>query len=108
MTPPEPRDSWSRLIAAARPASRDEREDAAPYGFATRVAALALHQDLRVVSLLERFALKAVGAACLLAVLGVVVNYPALLSPPAQTISAVDDEDLPTDDAISVALDFSD
>ena len=40
--PPE----WSRLVAAARRAPRDTRDEAAPYGFATRVAthAHAVHR----------------------------------------------------------------
>src|SRR5262245_12210028 len=73
----DPRHPWSRLTAAARTV-RDERDESAPYGFATRIAALALSNERRVASLFERFALRAVGVATLLALFSVVLNYQAL------------------------------
>ena len=73
----DPRHPWSRLTAAARQV-RDDRDSSAPYGFATRIAALALAQERRVASLFERFALRAVGVASLLALFSVVLNYQEL------------------------------
>jgi len=64
---------WQNLVAAARRAG-DERATGAPYGFATRVAALAL-SERRSVGLLERFSWRALGVAALLAVVSVVANY---------------------------------
>jgi hypothetical protein len=69
---------WMRLTEAARRAG-DDRDTAAPYGFATRVAALALAQE-RTGSLLERFSLRALGLAALLAVACVAANYSTLTS----------------------------
>jgi hypothetical protein len=66
-------DAWQRLVAAARP-SPPERDLSAPYGFATRVAALGLsarREPAPVFSL--GFSLRALGAACLLA--GVTAGY---------------------------------
>jgi len=76
----DPRHPWSRLTAAARQVPM-ERDVAPPYGFAVRVAALALAPDRRLGSLLERLAPRAVGIASLLALLSVVANYPAFESP---------------------------
>lgn len=88
MNPQHPKHPWSRLTAAARLAP-DPRETGAPYGFSTRLAALALAGEQRAVSFLERFALRAVGVACLLALGSVALNYSALVPPdttqPAET-----------------------
>ncbi len=86
MNPSDPQHPWNRLATAARRAP-DDRDTAAPYGFATRVAALALAQERAVVSLLERFSLRALGLACLLAVASVAANYSALAT-------ALNDEDV--------------
>ena len=94
-----------RLIAAARRAP-DDRDASAPYGFATRVAALALAQEARVYSLFERFALRAVGVSCLLALASVALNYSALSTPGA--VVANEEDMIPVDDAIAVVLDFAD
>lgn len=80
MSPNEPRHPWSRLVAAARPV-RDSRDESAPYGFATRVTAIAFSQSRPMASLLDRFALRALGIACLLAIAGIAVNYSALTTP---------------------------
>lgn len=74
MNPPDSK--WPRLAAAARSA-QDPRDTAAPYGFATRVAALALAPE-RASSLLERFSLRALGLAALLALVCVAANYSTL------------------------------
>jgi len=102
----DPKHPWNRLVTAAR-ALRDDRDLAAPYGFTTRVAALAFSHEGRVVSLFERFALKAVGIACLLALVSVAVNYRTLAGGSAGAL--VDDtEAVPTDDAVAVVLDLTD
>ena len=103
MNPIDPQHPWSRLVAAARRAP-DDRDTAAPYGFATRMAALAFTQERRMASLVERFALRAVGVASLLAILSLAINYSALTN--ASSASA-EDELLPTEDAVNVVLDLS-
>src|SRR5688500_2132783 len=82
----DPRHPWARLTAAAREV-RDERDSGAPYGFATRVVALAFAQERRMSSLFERFAFRAVGVASLLALFSIVLNYPALTTTPIGTAS---------------------
>lgn len=67
-------EKWMRLTEAARRAG-DPRETAAPYGFATRVAALGLAPERAAVSLLERFSLRALGLAALLAAVCFAANY---------------------------------
>ncbi|MSU51463.1 MAG: hypothetical protein EXS37_20645 [Opitutus sp.] len=94
------RHPWARLTSAAR-ACRDDRDVTAPYGFATRVAALALAQERKVVSLIERFALRALGVSCLLALSSVALNY-GLLGANAE------DELFPTSDAVAVVFDLAD
>ncbi len=63
--PPE----WSRLVSLARRAPRETRDEAAPYGFATRVAALALggRAPWMDASLFSRYGLRALGVSCVLA-----------------------------------------
>jgi hypothetical protein len=112
-----PPDPWSRLAAAARTAS-DDRDTAAPYGFTTRVAALAFAQDRRGGLLFERFAFRALGASALLALGSVALNYqalaPAAAATPAvatvatvATVAFADDLDtLPADDAVALVLDL--
>lgn len=102
----DPRHPWTRLTAAARQLP-DHRDAAAPFGFATRVAALALGQRLQRTSLLERFALRAFSIACLLAVLSVAVNYSALTVAAPQVVMT-EDFALPPDDAVAVVLDLTD
>ncbi len=100
MNSSQPNSPWTRLAAAARTAP-DTRDTAAPYAFSTRIAALAMAQERKVVSLMERFALRALCAAALLAVLGAVVNYPAINSANA----TAEDEQLFEDDPVAVLLD---
>lgn len=104
----DPRHPWSRLVAAAREV-RDDRDDGAPFGFSTRVAALAMAQDARIVSLLERFAFRAVGVAALLAIFSVVMNYQAL-SVTAPMVAQADESEVivPVDDAVAIVLDLAD
>jgi hypothetical protein len=105
----DPRHPWSRLTAAAREV-RDERDASAPYGFATRIAAIALAQERRVASLFERFALRAVGVASLLALFSVVLNYQALSTEPVAPVATTEEPELliAADDAVAVVLDFAD
>ena len=65
-----PLPEWSRLVAAARRAPRDTRDESAPYGFATRVAAQAMagRGHFLDASLLSRYGLRALGISCVLAV----------------------------------------
>jgi hypothetical protein len=94
-----PREPWPRLVSAARQVT-DDRDTAAPYGFATRVAAPALSSERRVASLFERFALRAVGVACLLAIASIAINYSAF------TRSASSEEPVAAaDDPMSILLD---
>ena len=104
----DPRHPWTRLTAAARRA-QEERDFTPPYGFATRVAALALSQEQRISSLFERFALRAVALSCLLALASVALNYSefrALTNPAA--VGSAEEEVAPTDDAMAAVLDFAD
>src|ERR1044071_6755520 len=75
----DPRHPWARLTAAARTV-RNEQDTVAPYGFSTRVAALAFVQEAKMASLFDRFALRALGVACLLALFSFAANYQALTS----------------------------
>ena len=71
---------WQKLTAAARQA-RDDRGAAAPYGFATRVAALAAALPARAPwAPFERFALRGLMVAATLGVAAVAFNYSAFLS----------------------------
>jgi len=76
--PPE----WSRLVAAARRAPKDERDESVPYGFATRVAARAMttKTPLLEASMLSRYGLRALGVSCLLAVACVAATYRPIMT----------------------------
>lgn len=96
----DPRHAWARLTASAR-SVRDDRDTAAPYGFATRVAALALGENRKMVSLVELFSLRALGVSCLLALSSVALNYSLL---PSNV-----EEELPApSDAVAVVFDLAD
>ena len=105
----DPRHPWMRLNSAARTV-RDTRDAATPYGFATRLAALAFAHERRIVSALERVSLRALGVACLLAIGSVAFNYPALMSNHGggMTFNVDDIETAPVGDAVSVVLDLAD
>ena len=100
----DPRHPWARLIAAARNAP-DDRGASTPHGFATRVAALALAQERAVVSLVDRFALRAFAVASLLALASVALNYSAITGGNSM---AADDEVLSPTDAVAVVFDLAD
>ena len=90
---------WPRLVAAARQAP-DTRDTAAPYGFATRVAALALAPQRAAGSVLERFSLRALGLAGLLALACVAANLSTLQS-------LFRDEAAVTDDPVAEIVDLA-
>jgi hypothetical protein len=99
----DPKHPWARLTTAARTVT-DDRDTSAPYGFATRATALAWAQGHPEVSLVERFALRAVGIACLLAVLSVAVNYSVIANRPVATAAAADDE-MTVEDPVALLID---
>jgi len=66
---------WQRLVAAARQAPVAD-EAAAPYGFATRVAARAMSEPPPgAAALFGRFSVRALYLACLLTLTGAAANY---------------------------------
>src|SRR4051794_21190444 len=100
MNPSDPRHPWARLAAGARRASAaDVRDTKAPFGFSTRIAALALAAERPVASLMERFSLRALGFASLLALASVAANYSAIVSSMAD-----DDASLAGDDPVVMLL----
>lgn len=98
MSPHQSRDPWTRLVAAARQVP-DERDTAAPYGFSTRVIALAFSSERRMNSLFDRFALRALGIACVLAIASVAINYSAM------STTSTTDEPVAAEDPMAVLLD---
>lgn len=93
---PEPT-GWSKLVGAAR-AMRDDRDVSAPYGFATRVAALAFAAERKVSlgALFDRFAWRALAIAGLLAGLSAVSSHGLA--------SAQDEDDAYADDAAEMLV----
>src|SRR5271157_4769268 len=69
--------AWRRLTEAARraPGGGDE---SAPFGFSTRVAALAFESGGREPPAFARLSLRAALVACLLALAAIGVNYSAI------------------------------
>lgn len=99
------RHAWSRLVAGARQV-RDDRDVTAPYGFSTRVAALAFAQERRVGSAFDRLALRALGVACLLAVGSVAMNYRSITQPtPKQNVVEEEVQLVPMEDPVAALLD---
>ena len=83
-----PDNRWLRLAAAARQI-RDERDTAAPSGFATRVAAHAFAREKQPFSaLFARFSWRALGFAALLTLASVAANYSAI----SALVSSPDDD----------------
>ena len=69
--------SWQRLLEGARRA-HPSGDESAPYGFSTRVAALAFEQVQPPAPIFGRMALRAAGIACLFALVAVGLNYSAI------------------------------
>ena len=68
---------WQRLITAARQAP-ETRDAAAPYGFATRIAARALSDERPArPAIFARISVRALWVACLLTFVSVAANYLA-------------------------------
>jgi len=86
---------WERLVDTARRAPvPDERDTAAPFGFATRVAAQALSAKRKPVSLFESFSLRislrALGIACAMAVIAAGTSYHTIAKLFADNVSPAD------------------
>jgi hypothetical protein len=81
---------WQRLVTAARqaPVTKDV---AAPYGFATRVAARAMGDGRPTLSaMFGRFSVRALWVACLLTLVSVAANYLAFASSEDDEQSLID------------------
>ena len=89
--------AWSRLVRVAR-ASVEASADAAPFGFATRVAALGLAARAEAPALLEAFALRAVLLAGLVAGLSLALGFADGFGPGAG------DDLFALNDTVSVVL----
>jgi hypothetical protein len=93
--------SLQKLLAAARRAPPREADEAAPFGFATRVAALAFGAPAPAPSIFGRLALRAAAVAALLAVAAVVANYTAIRGALEDTASTQ-----ATDDPVTEVVDL--
>ncbi len=86
-------EAWQRLVAAARQAPADSRDASAPYGFAARVAALAMAQPAERpwFALFDRVSLRAVGVAGMIAVASVAANLAPVLQAFEEDVYAAQD-----------------
>ncbi len=81
---------WQKLTALARQAG-DPRDVAAPYGFATRVAARAVTlPPASPWAAFERFALRGLLVAAACGVAAIAVNYTIFSSEPADDYATTD------------------
>ena len=72
---------WFRLVAAARLAPANKREEAAPAGFSTRVAALAFASaEASFSAMLARLSWRAVTVAALVMAVSIAANFDTLLA----------------------------
>lgn len=102
MNPSSPREPWPRLVAAARRAPELPPAEV-PFGFSTRVAALAFAAERRALSVFERLSLRALGVAGMLALASLTFSLFAV-----QTSSTtVEELLLPNDDTVDIVLDLS-
>lgn len=93
---------WQSLLAAARRA-KDDRDVTAPYGFATRVAALAMtSQRAPARSVFDRLSWRVLGVAGALAILSVITSYRSI-----GTATASDEDVLSNDAAVAALFDVS-
>ena len=91
--------SWQKLVAAAR-AHRDERGEAAPYGFSVRVASQAAEaRTPGPWGLLEKFALRGLIAACAFSLAAIAFGYTAW--------TGEHDDEVATTDVVGEILDLS-
>ena len=79
---------WQKLTTLARSA-RDDRDAAAPYGFATRLAARAATVSAPWAPF-ERFALRGLLVAGALSVVAVVFNYTEIMSDSTDDLALTD------------------
>jgi hypothetical protein len=70
--------SWQKLVGSARRAPSPDAS--APYGFATRVAALAFRGRLASPPVFERFALRGLLAAAVLGLAAMAFGYSTLVN----------------------------
>ena len=84
--------SLQRLMAAARRAPPANGDESAPYGFSTRVAALAFAQGEARPSAFARLALRAAFVAGALAIAAVAINYSDITSAFETDSSAANDD----------------
>jgi hypothetical protein len=93
--------AWQKLISAARGA-RDDRSDAAPFGFSTRVVAFAWENPRAGIttSLFERWSWRALTIAGMFAAVTMAANY-------ASVKPAVDEELLSDEPMVASLLDRS-
>ncbi len=92
--------TWAKLVAAARQAPGTGAE-AAPFGFSTRVAALAFTADSAGPSLFARLSWRAAAAAALLAVAAVAFNFSAITGAFDESAAVA-----PGDDPVSEVVDL--
>jgi hypothetical protein len=92
---------WQSLVAAARP-HRDDRDESAPYGFATRVAALAMTERVPVRSVFEKLSWRVLGIAAALAIISVATNYRAFAGG-----SSSEEDVISNDSAVAALFDVS-
>ncbi|HZZ19932.1 MAG TPA: hypothetical protein VFE25_11205 [Opitutaceae bacterium] len=92
--------SWQKLAAAARRAPAAKADESAPYGFSTRVAALAFQQQPSGGNAFARYSVRAAAFACALALGAVAINYTAIKG------AFSDDASSATDDPISEVVDL--
>lgn len=85
-----PQRSWQRLTAAARSA-HDKRDVSVPYGFATRVATLAMTlPSANPFALFDRIARRGLIAAAAFSVAAVVFGYSAWTGERSDDVAAND------------------
>jgi len=74
--------AWQRLVVAARQVPANPGDDAAPYGFSTRVAALAMAAVERpsLASALNHFSWRALGFSLTLMIVSIAANYSTVTS----------------------------
>ncbi|MFM9081076.1 MAG: hypothetical protein ACKOTE_13275 [Opitutaceae bacterium] len=89
--------AWSRLVRATR-ALGEVSPDSAPFGFATRVAALGLAARAEAPALIEAFALRALALAGLVAGLSLALGFADGFGP------GTGDDLLALNDTVSVVL----
>lgn len=92
--------SWRKLVTLARQAPADSRDDSAPPGFATRVAAQAASRPATSGwTLLGKLAFRGLLVAAACGVAAIALNFSVLTSEPSVDYAAVD--------SVGELLDFS-